>query len=105
MSSINETAQAMSFVNGIAWARDAFENNKLTHSYEKCHALRNMMSHGSARDIRISDETLYIAEAFYAAVAAKPAEVSQPEAPAELPKPEEKPRYHPTKTPSGSATM
>jgi len=105
MSTVNETAQAMGFTNGIAWARNALENKKLTklefNSFEKCHFLRNMIAHGSAGDIQISEETLNIAKAFCAAISAQSAEVSQPEAAAaaEAPKPEQKKQYSPQKTP------
>lgn len=68
----------MNFTNGISWARNAFENKKLSqleyNNYEKCHVLRNLIAHGSACDIQISEDTMQIATAFYAAITAKPIE-------------------------------
>ena len=80
MDKINVIAKSMNYTNGIAWARDAFENKKLSQmeytDYEKCHYLRNLIAHGGACDIQISDNTLQIANAFFAAISAKPAEAS-----------------------------
>ena len=74
MEKINATAKSMNFTNGISWARNAFEK-KLSqleyNNYEKCHFLRNLIAHGSACDIQISEDTMQIATAFYAAITAK----------------------------------
>ncbi len=69
MDSINTLAQSMGHTNGIAWARSAVENNRLSEydfkAFENCHHLRNSVAHGSARDINISAETMQIASVFY----------------------------------------
>ena len=96
MDKVNVTAKSMNFTNGIAWARNAFENKKLSlleySDYERCHDLRNLMAHGCARDIQISNETLQLAHAFYAAIIGT-------SAPAKAPAPSSKPQRRFTKTP------
>lgn len=96
MDRVNVTAKSMNFTNGISWARNAYENKKLSlleySDYERCHDLRNLMSHGCARDIRISDETLQIANAFYAAITGTPE-------PAKAPAPPQEPKHKCTYTP------
>ncbi len=62
MDKINSLAKSRGFVNGINWARTAagtkLVNELELSAYENIHALRNLMAHGSARDISISNETL-----------------------------------------------
>lgn len=72
MDKINTIAKSKNFTNGIALARNLFENKQLnTYDYvafENCHNLRNLMAHGFSRDINISDETMEIARLFYTVV-------------------------------------
>ena len=100
MEKINATAKSMNFTNGISWARNAFENKKLSqleyNDCENCHFLRNLIAHGGACDIQISENTLQIATAFYAAITAKPTEAPTP---AKEPAPAPKPQYSPKRTP------
>lgn len=100
MEKINATAKSMNFTNGISWARNAFENKKLSqleyNNYEKCHVLRNLIAHGSACDIQISEDTMQIATAFYAAITAKPIETPKL---ADGSTPVQKPQYSRKKTP------
>ncbi len=62
MDKINSLAKSRGFVNGINWARTAagtkLVNELELSAYENIHTLRNLMAHGSARDISISNETL-----------------------------------------------
>lgn len=100
MDKVNQAAKIKEYKNGIAWAREAFEQKKIDqlayNAYEKCHNMRNLIAHGAACEIMVSDTTLESANAFYQAVAEKPAEQHQP---AEQPQQIPKPQYHPTKTP------
>lgn len=65
IDNINNIAQGYGFINGIDWARNAQQAGDLTFSdfkkYENAHHLRVRFSHGSAKDIAISDETLSFA--------------------------------------------
>ena len=69
MDKINSLAKEMNFTNGIAWARKALDDEKLSSYdygfYDNCHHLRNLLAHGCARDINISTETLNVAYVFY----------------------------------------
>lgn len=62
MSDINDTANGYGFKNGIDWARYAQSRGEISYSYlkdyEGLHHLRVRYSHGSAKDICISDTTL-----------------------------------------------
>ncbi len=62
MDKINSLAKSRGFTNGIEWAKAAAKVNKISalnlSAYENIHTLRNLMAHGSARDISISAETL-----------------------------------------------
>lgn len=103
MDAINQTAKSKGYTNGISWAREALEQKKIDqltfNGFEKCHSLRNMMGHGCASEIQISDKTLEIANAFYQAIAPE-----QPDIPGQTtsPKAEEKPApkyYYPRRSP------
>lgn len=69
MDKINSVAKTKNFVNGVAWARDASEKQNINlydySAFENCHYLRNLMAHGNARDIQISEETLHVVQVFY----------------------------------------
>ena len=72
MDKINSLAKSINYTNGIAWAKAATENNRLnTYDYsafDGCHHLRNLMAHGFARDIIISNETMQIARMFHLSI-------------------------------------
>ena len=94
MDKVNQAAKNKDYKNGIAWAREAFEQKKIDqltyNAYDKCHTMRNLIAHGAACEIMVSDTTLESANAFYQALT---------EEPAEAPQPVQKPQYRPAKTP------
>lgn len=59
MHLINSKAQKLGYTNGIAWIRDAVDAGELTANdlteFETCHPLRNLISHGGASEITVSD--------------------------------------------------
>jgi hypothetical protein len=61
MDDVNAMAKSMDYTNGIAWAREEMENNRLSEIefdfFEDCHDLRNLIAHGCSRDINISEAT------------------------------------------------
>lgn len=73
MDKANAIAQSAGYVNAIAWAKKACENQIITQydykNFEKLHNFRNLMAHGGACDIQISDNTLTMVYAFCKAVA------------------------------------
>ena len=80
---INTLAKANGYVNGIACAREALNQGKLSeydyNAFENCHNLRNLLAHGNAMDINISSETMSIASIFYDRVSAYIESAHQPE--------------------------
>ena len=72
MDKINSIAKSKDYQNGIAWANKALDNGiigQYDHSaFDGCHHLRNLIAHGFARDIKITDETLNIAKTFFSCI-------------------------------------
>lgn len=68
MDSINNTAQGYGFKNGIDWANAAQKAGDLSwgdyKKFENVHNLRVRYSHGNARDISISYETIELVRTF-----------------------------------------
>ncbi|MBQ8350695.1 MAG: hypothetical protein IJY20_01460 [Clostridia bacterium] len=73
MDKINTIAKGKGFVNGMDWAKTAKGAGKISDltlsSFDGCHSLRNLMAHGSAKDIAISTETLANVMTFLSAIA------------------------------------
>ena len=68
MDSINNTAQGYGFKNGVDWANAAQKAGDLSwgdfKKFENIHNLRVRFSHGNARDISISYETISLVRSF-----------------------------------------
>lgn len=62
MDKINTIAKSKGFVNGLDWAKTAKGLKEMSDldfsTFENCHNLRNLMAHGSAKDISLSNETI-----------------------------------------------
>ena len=73
MDKINTLAKSRGFVNGNDWAKTAARKKVITEmqlsSFENLHSLRNLMAHGSAKDIVISPDTLSVALSFLTSLA------------------------------------
>ena len=61
MDDVNAMAKSMGYTNGLAWAREQMENGRLSKTefdyFEDCHDFRNLIAHGSSRDVYISEGT------------------------------------------------
>lgn len=73
MDKVNTLAKSRGFVNGNDWAKMAARKKVITEmqlsSFENLHSLRNLMAHGSAKDIVISPDTLSVSLSFLTALA------------------------------------
>ena len=61
MDDVNAMAKSMGYANGLAWAWEQVENDKLSKTefeyFEDCHNLRNLIAHGCSKDIHLSEGT------------------------------------------------
>ena len=73
MDKINTIAKGKGFVNGLDWAKTAKDLKEISDldfsTFENCHNLRNLMAHGSAKDISLSTETINQMVRFLSAIA------------------------------------
>ena len=60
MHKINEKAKVRGYTNGLAWAKASAEIGEISQEalsgFESCHPLRNLIAHGGAGEISVSEE-------------------------------------------------